>query len=69
MKEKLKRALDAGEWIGSDSELAPAFQSLLTECGFKRQRYNSTVMSADEMRSAMEDTTGQKLSPDTVVLD
>ncbi|MBR6910226.1 MAG: hypothetical protein IKN41_00010 [Candidatus Methanomethylophilaceae archaeon] len=29
-----------------------AFQSLLTECGFKRQRYNSTVMSADEMRSA-----------------
>ncbi len=68
MKEKLKRALDAGEWIGSDSELAPAFQSLLTECGFKRQRYNSTVMSADEMRSAMEDITGQKMSPDTVVV-
>ena len=46
-----------------------AFQSLLTECGFKRQRYNSTVMSADEMRSAMEDITGQKMSPDTAVLD
>ena len=61
MKEKLKRALDAGEWIGSDSELAPAFQSLLTECGFKRQRYNSTVMSAGTSALNSEDDVRERV--------
>ena len=47
MKDKLKRALDAGEWIDTDSELYPAYQSLLIECGIKTQRYNSTVVTKD----------------------
>ncbi len=68
MIDKLKRALDAGEWIDYDSELRPAFQSLLTECGFKTQRYNSTVLSAEGMHSAMEDLMGREMSGDSIVI-
>ncbi|MBQ7979842.1 MAG: hypothetical protein IJV47_01070 [Candidatus Methanomethylophilaceae archaeon] len=69
MKDKLKRALDAGEWIDTDSELYPAYQSLLIECGIKTQRYNSTVMtSVDEMRSAMEDLTGREMIGESIVV-
>ena len=61
--------MDAGEWIDTDSEFYPAYQSLPIECGLKMQRYNSTaMMSVDEMRSAMEDLTGRKMIGGNIVI-
>ena len=61
--------MDAGEWIDTDSEFYPAYQSLPIECGLKMQKYNSTAMtSVDEMRSAMEDLTGRKMIGESIVV-
>ena len=63
MDDPLRKALDGGELIDSDSYLVKEFDRRLQECCMKLQRYNSTVMTYAEMRKAFEDITGQEQDP------
>ncbi len=68
MSDPLREALDTCEWIDRDSPLVEEFDRRLQECNMKLQCYNSTVMTYDEMRAAMEDITGQKMDEHTSVV-
>ena len=68
MKEDVTKELESGEWIIDESEIRQEYSKNLLECCLKLQRYNSTVMDADDMRTAISDLMGRDCDPTSLVV-
>ena len=66
MARSLGDVLESGDWIGP--ECKKEYDERIFECALKVQRYNSSAMtSAEEMKNAFEDITGEELADDSLV--